>query len=47
MEYIIILYLHAFLNCQFQSCVEEIRKLEEKFTRLLADSVKASKNEDS
>ncbi|XP_060837863.1 uncharacterized protein LOC132919930 [Rhopalosiphum padi] len=32
---------------EFQSCVEEIRKLEEKFTRLLADSVKASKNEDS
>ncbi|XP_026822034.1 uncharacterized protein LOC113560387 isoform X2 [Rhopalosiphum maidis] len=32
---------------EFQSCVEEIRKLEEKFTRLLADSVKTSKNEDS
>uniref|UniRef100_A0A2S2P432 Diablo homolog, mitochondrial n=1 Tax=Schizaphis graminum TaxID=13262 RepID=A0A2S2P432_SCHGA len=32
---------------EFQSCVEEIRKLEEKFTKLLADSVKTSKNEDS
>ncbi|XP_025202598.1 uncharacterized protein LOC112599754 [Melanaphis sacchari] len=32
---------------EFQSCIEEIRKLEEKFTKLLADYVKTSKNEES
>jgi len=45
-EYIII-YLHICLNCQFQSCTEEIRKLEDKFTKLLAESVNISKHEES
>ncbi|CAI6349702.1 unnamed protein product [Macrosiphum euphorbiae] len=32
---------------EFQSCTEEIRKLEDKFTKLLAESVNISKHEES
>ncbi|KAF0768233.1 Uncharacterized protein FWK35_00002293 [Aphis craccivora] len=32
---------------EFQSCIEEIRKLEDKFTKLLADSIKTTKNKEN